>query len=424
MTQAGKTNGHASTTFINNMKLPIHRWYRYSAGFSAQWAEKTIASEYKKAKQPRDYTVLDPFAGSGTTLLAADQVGVSSIGFESQPLVWKIASTKLAWDTDPNLFTEKAQLIAKQASTINEPLYDYPELVQKCYDEDNLRKIDQLRKSLERNKDDTPEYKLSWLAFVCILRTLSHAGTATWQYILPSKSKSTVPRALNTYLHQVEIMANDLIVTQNGGAKKLSRIIKHDSREYIEGMNNTIDLIVTSPPYANNYDYADATRLELSVLGDIKRWSDLQDTVRPGLVRSCSQMVSKETERTFEFLEEPILSPIHDEIKDVCCRMKEEREKHGGKKNYYTMIALYFLDLAHTLQYLRIYCKEGSRICFVIGDSAPYGIYVPVDRWLGAIAQSAGFKSYKFSKTRDRNIKWKNRKHRVPLKEGYLWIEG
>lgn len=415
---------NVTTTFVDNLKLPIHRWYRYTAGFSAQWAEETIAQEYNKANRPSEYMVLDPFAGSGTAMLAADQVGVSSVGFESHPLVNKIAATKLAWDTDPESFAKKAKSIAQLALTINEPIYKYPAIVLKCYDEENLREIDKLRKALERTKDDTPEYKLAWLAFICILRSSSHAGTATWQYVLPNKSKSKVSAAIKAYIHQVDMMANDLIVTQNSGAVKLSKIVNQDSRTYNEGFVDTIDLVITSPPYANNYDYADATRLELSVLGDIEGWGDLQDVIRPGLVRSCSQMVSKETSHTFEFLEDPILEPIHDEIVDVCLKMKEEKEKHGGKKNYYTMIALYFLDLAQIFKNLRAYCKDGSRICYVIGDSAPYGIYVPVDRWLGTLAQSVGFKTYTFTKTRDRNIKWKNRKHRVPLKEGYLWIEG
>ena len=88
------------------------------------------------------------------------------------------------------------------------------------------------------------------------------------------------------------------------------------------------------------------------------------------------------------------------------------------------MIALYFLDLAKIWQDLRRVCKEDSLICFVIGDSAPYGVYVPVDEWLGKLAVNAGFKEYWFEKTRDRNVKWKNRKHTVPLKEGRLWVRG
>jgi hypothetical protein len=63
-------------------------------------------------------------------------------------------------------------------------------------------------------------------------------------------------------------------------------------------------------------------------------------------------------------------------------------------------------------------------MCWVIGDSAPYGVYCPVEKWIAELAIAAGFKDYRFDKLRDRNIKWKNRKHRVPLKEGLLWIEG
>lgn len=108
----------------------------------------------------------------------------------------------------------------------------------------------------------------------------------------------------------------------------------------------------------------------------------------------------------------------------MCTKLDLEKENHGGKKNYHTMIALYFLDLAKVWQHLRYVCKEGGTVCFVIGDSAPYGVYVPVDEWLGRLAVAAGFKEFYFEKTRDRNIKWKNRKHRVPLKEGRLWIRG
>ncbi len=86
------------------------------------------------------------------------------------------------------------------------------------------------------------------------------------------------------------------------------------------------------------------------------------------------------------------------------------------------MIAAYFGDLSKVWTELSRVTQVGAKVCFVIGDSAPYGIHVPVETWLGKLAISSGFKSYFFEKIRDRNIKWKNRKHRVPLHEGRLWI--
>lgn len=88
------------------------------------------------------------------------------------------------------------------------------------------------------------------------------------------------------------------------------------------------------------------------------------------------------------------------------------------------MIAHYFYDLSQVWASLRRVVRPGGRACIVIGDSAPYGVHVPVERWLGELAVAAGFKTFKFEKLRDRNTKWKNRKHRVPLHEGHLWVEG
>jgi hypothetical protein len=100
------------------------------------------------------------------------------------------------------------------------------------------------------------------------------------------------------------------------------------------------------------------------------------------------------------------------------------RLSKGGRKTYHLMVACYFRDLALVWHALRRVCRTPSRVCFVVGDSAPYGVYVPVIPWLGSLAKAAGFTSFEFRKTRDRNVKWRNRKHRVPLVEGELWVEG
>lgn len=418
-----KIQKDSSSTFLDNMSLPIHRWFRYTAGFSAEWVEEII-NNYVLSKSKEDVVVMDPFTGSGTTLLVCDKIGIKSIGYEAQPFVYKVAQAKLLWWTDANKFKEKADEVLCLAKQLKSEIYEYPNIIYKSYDMDNLEKIDHLRKAIEEKKDGTNEYYLVWMNFVSILRSASCAGTATWQYVLPNKTKAKVADAYDAFQKQTEIMYEDMLNMQSGGIHSKADLLFHDARESSTIKENSVDLIITSPPYANNYDYGDATRLELSVLGEITGWGDLQKKVRTGLVRSCSQMVSKEKDSTFEYLKSPLLKPIYEEILSVCEKLSIERELHGGKKNYHTMIALYFLDLAKVWVNLRTVCKENSLLCFVIGDSAPYGIYVPVDEWLGRLAIAAGFKEFWFEKTRDRNVKWKNRKHSVPLKEGRLWVRG
>jgi hypothetical protein len=188
--------------------------------------------------------------------------------------------------------------------------------------------------------------------------------------------------------------------------------------------DSSISLVITSPPYVNNFDYADATRLEMTFWGEIDGWGELQNKVRQYLIRSCSQHMSSQNEDLDGLLEQTVSAPIITELRAACERLAKERLLHGGKKNYHLMVAAYFSDMAKVWLTLRRVCARASRVCFVIGDSAPYSVYLPVHKWLGELALAAGFKSYEFEKTRDRNTKWKNRKHRVPLCEGRLWVEG
>jgi hypothetical protein len=157
---------------------------------------------------------------------------------------------------------------------------------------------------------------------------------------------------------------------------------------------------------------------------EIRGWCDLQNVVRQYIICSCSQHATAERLQLDTLLADPAVDAIRDELTKVCNELAEVRKTKGGKKAYHTMIAAYFCDLSKVFQALRLVCKTGCTLCFVIGDSAPYGVYVPAEDWLGRLAIAAGFKSFSFEKLRDRNIKWKNRKHRVPLHEGQLWIKG
>ncbi|MDA2662448.1 MULTISPECIES: site-specific DNA-methyltransferase [unclassified Bacillus cereus group] len=423
--QEQKRKGKKSnkTTFTNNMSLPIHRWFRYSAGFSAEWAE-SIIQKYNHTNR-EDFQVFDPFAGSGTVLIASDKSNVIGAGVDSHPFVSRMTKAKLLWETDTlDLRNYTAKILAKAEFLKNDKLDSYPDLIYKCYPEEILLQLQAIKKALMLEEDkESNLYQLSWLALVPILRACSTAGTAQWQYIQPSKkTKAKIP--FETYKNQISIMIDDMLLYQNEVGESRALFYKEDARNCPSIEENWADLIITSPPYANNYDYADATRLEMSFFNEISGWGDLQEKVRPNLIRACTQHVSKLKNETFDILQDSLLEPIYNEIYGTCKELELERENHGGKKNYHTMIATYFLDMAKVWLELRRICKEGSTVCFVIGDSAPYGVYVPVDEWLGKLAISAGFKEFYFEKERDRNTKWKNRKHDVPLKEGFLWVRG
>jgi hypothetical protein len=239
---------------------------------------------------------------------------------------------------------------------------------------------------------------------------------------LPKKSKAKTADpfvAFEAKVHEISSDMNRFAIRPPSEAV----ICRHDARQTCGAIGaSSIDLVVTSPPYPNNYDYADATRLEMSFWGEVERWGDLHAKVRRHLITSCSQHSAAERADLEDILADPVLLPILPELSAACRELDALRTTRSGKKTYHTMAASYFRDLANVWIALRHHVKAGGSCHFVIGDSAPYGVHLPVERWLGELALAAGFDCWSFDRFRDRNVKWRNRKHRVPLKEGVLVV--
>ncbi len=82
-------------TFRDSLRAPIHRWFKYPAGFSFKLVEALI--EYYKLDA--DSWLLDPFVGCGTTSVVAKQ-HINSVGVEAHPFVHWVARIKCFWEYD------------------------------------------------------------------------------------------------------------------------------------------------------------------------------------------------------------------------------------------------------------------------------------------------------------------------------------
>lgn len=417
---ASALGGRQSSTFVDNMALPVHRWFRYSAGFSAGW----VTSVLERYATDPDTRVLDPFAGSGTTLLCAEHRGTEAVGLDAHPFVVRVARAKLLARSDPEAFAALAQRVLDVARARVGDAGHYPDLILRCYDSAALERLDALRRAVYGSADDSAAWALAWLCLVCILRPVSNAGTAPWQYVLPSRVKASAIDPFEAFAAMARLMIADMTAVASARVPgPLASMLEADARECAGVPDAYAHLVVTSPPYANNYDYADATRLEMSFLGEISGWGELQQAVRRHLVRSCSQHVPERAVDLEQVLSTDSVSAIRGELADACRTLAAVRLERGGKKTYHLMVACYFADMARVWTALRRVTAPGGTVCFVLGDSAPYGVHVPVMEWHGRLAEAAGFRAWRFEHVRDRNTKWKNRKHRVPLSEGFLWVD-
>lgn len=377
----------------------------------------------RATERTRPLRVLDPFVGSGTVALAAEDAGAVGHGVEAHPFMFRVARAKTLRRTDPDAFASLARRILQSAQSRKPHTEHYPDLLHRCYAPESLARLDTLRAAVEAARDDSPAWELVWLALVAALRPSASANTAQWQYVLPSKTKARVVDPHEAFTTNVEAFRADMLAI-GPRTSEPATVELGDARRLDSISAESVDLIITSPPYPNNYDYADATRLEMCFLGEIRGWGDLQESVRKHLVRACTQHVPESAVDLDSVMASEELAPLHPDIASVVQRLAEVRGERGGKKTYHLMIACYYFDMALTWRALRRVCASGSEACFVIGDSAPYGIHAPAPEWMRRLAEAAGFTFLRFEKIRDRNVKWKNRKHRVPLCEGRLWMKG
>jgi hypothetical protein len=119
--------GHTSN-FLDNMRLPVHRWFRYSAGFSAEWVKWLLAE-----RNGSGLRVLDPFVGSGTTCLACDEMSLPSYGIEAHPFVHRAAQAKLSYTAEPERFISKAEDAFGFARKATAQTEHFPEIIRKCF---------------------------------------------------------------------------------------------------------------------------------------------------------------------------------------------------------------------------------------------------------------------------------------------------
>ena len=200
-----------------------------------------------------------------------------------------------------------------------------------------------------------------------------------------------------------------------------------DAREIEEYMfHSSVDMVLTSPPYLNNYDYADRTRLETYFWGIYDSWGDITRKVRDHLIVAATTQIRRN--QMNKLMQCPNIrlasEDIYEEITGIVHRLSKLRLKKGGKKSYDIMVAGYFEDMLKVIQGVYGVLKSGRPFILVLGDSAPYGVHVRTDELIGELALAVGFSNFDIQVIRTRGDKWagNSQRHKVPLRESIVTI--
>lgn len=390
-TQDGNGTAFSDPAFAGNKLLPVHRWVPWVAGFSADFVRDAL-----KIYLERDATVLDPFAGVGTTLVEAVLHGHQAAGFEINPYAalasrMKASAIRLS-PTELQSEISRFQVffadrIATNATPHSEPPTGFKTRAP-FYSPKVLRKVLILQDFIQ-TIDSAPLRDLFRLAFASTMvsysnysyePSLGRRASAGKTDILDHPVDQTVVNKLNDMLHDIQWLQATTLSLATASVIQGSFL-----RQYDQLPPESVDLIVTSPPYLNNYHYNRNTRPHLYWLGYVQQPSDLV----PLEVDNFGKYW--QTVRGGEAINLKFSLPGSDlaERIEAIRPLNSEKGVYGGS-GWANYAASYFNDCLDFAIGMKTVLRPGGTALIVIGNSILQGVLVPTDQYLAQICELVG----------------------------------
>lgn len=413
MTQA-TSNGSANK--LSPLDRAAHDWYRFVLSFPPH----LVRDYLERFEIGIDQQVLDPFCGTGTTLVECKKLGIPSVGIEANPVAHFAAEVKVDWGLDPGgLLKHSRQVAAETLAELEEQgVEDEPVFLALTKGHGLDGAVEQLNTALQLRGLPAELEKLLLANSISPLplhKTLvlfqhlnRHANSRYYRHERLALAKALVSSisnlhfgpevgvgpmkldapVLNPWLRAVGGMADDLPTLIRSG--HVPAIVYHaDARQASKVIApHSIDAVITSPPYPNEKDYTRATRLESVLLGFIQNRQSLQNLKR-GLVRSNTRSVYKGDDDDKWIAEHTEIQAIAEAIE---ARRIELGKTSGFERLYARVTRLYFGGMARHLADLRTVLRPGAHLAYVVGDQASYlRVMIRTGHLLSDIAQSLGY---------------------------------
>ncbi len=402
MPKVGLTGKNGNANRLDPQDRAFHDWYRFVLSYPPHLVRHYLSTFNLEPRR----VVLDPFCGTGTTLVEAKLSGVQAVGIEANPFVHFASSVKTDWDVDGDTLGKQSRQIAdKVLDSLWEQGIDdnqvfkgeFPDTFNKLTEEETkliltdsisplpLHKTLVLLNHLRANQNERHyRHQLLALANALVFKISNlHFGPE----VGVGKLTADVP-VVAAWLDEIEKMAGDLR-TVAGQTHPSVQVYLADARQPERVLvPDSIDAVITSPPYPNEKDYTRITRLESVILGFIGSKTELQQLKRT-LIRSNTRNVYKGDDDDVWISEHKEIQRVADIIEN---RRIELGKTSGFEKLYGKVTRLYFGGMARHLAGLRTALRPGAQLAYVVGDQASYfRVMIRTGQLLGEIAQALGY---------------------------------
>ena len=380
----------------------FHEWYRFVLSFPPHLVRRYL-SEFELGVESR---VLDPFCGTGTTLVEAKLRGFAGVGLEANAFPFFASSVKVDWSLNPDDLLDAAWGVADEAKVcLRQQGIDDTQTIGNPRDVE-LRTLDPAAERLLIANSISPFPLHKTLVLLECLK--SHEGERYYGHALLALGKALVSSISNlrfgpevgvgkqkpdvpviaSWLNEITCIVEDLRTVQGMAFPEIF-VRCADARTVAKVLEPlSIDAVITSPPYPNEKDYTRTTRLESVLLGFYNDRAELRH-LKQGLVRSNTRNIYKadDDDRWVQNISE--IQNLADEIEQ---RRIALGKTSGFERLYARLTRLYFGGMAKHLAGLRSVLRPGARLAYVVGDQASYfRVMIRTGQLLALVAKQEGY---------------------------------
>lgn len=423
-------------SFQGNKDKPAYGWYKYKEAFSAELVKHLLNGD---AISSRDASatahagivnrhqctgdaskrfapirkILDPFAGIGTTLFAASELGIAADGIELLPIGQEIINARLILERDKRadtIFSTLERWITHRPWNDSSKRVPFSTLriTENAYPAETADAIERYRGAMLQESEEVQA--VLRLALLCILESISY--TRKDGQCLRWDTRSGKTRANTKPFNKGQILGFDAAITA-----KLKEILsdvhpaptlfsnprdhetptppvglfKGSCLEILPTLSaETYDAVLTSPPYCNRYDYTRTYALELAML----------ELTHEDVTHLRQQMLSCTVENRQKDLQQlapqwaPFLTAANRQPLLQAILTYLDTQKSAGALNNSgipRMVRGYFYEMACVIGECARVLKPNARL-FMVNDNVRYaGVSISVDMILSDIARSLGF---------------------------------
>ncbi|MFH0929511.1 MAG: DNA adenine methylase [Candidatus Aenigmatarchaeota archaeon] len=324
-------------TYIPNKIEPIHNWYYFKEGFSKQLVDVFI----DKFNLNNKSLVLEPFCGSGTVPLSCKQRGIKSISFDVSPFFVFVSKVKTR---DYDLEKLKQDIDTAISWRFERPdRIPNDKYIRKVFSKYTLQDTMFYKKKILEVED---EYSRDFLLLALVDSAIKSSWTMKDGAVVKIQKRGKPPLK-KFFKYKVKKMFKDLKRSEINPVETTVNL--GDSRK-LDIDDNTVDAVITSPPYLNKIEYSKIYNIETSLF--------------------------------FDFPESRVRSYIGSNI--------DKMGKELGEDFPLTAKA-YFSDINDVLRELHRVCKDGAKLAIVIGGGCYPDRAIECDRITAELAEKIGF---------------------------------